>query len=111
MRSFLLFAVLIISFYASAQETAKTFEPTMFFVGLSVKDATVTQQWYIDKLNSRILKKADSVGPGIKFGLLEADGYLVEVLSSNNSVPRKSLLPVKENTISMQGIDAGLQKR
>ncbi len=57
----------------------------MNFVGLSVKDISAEQAWYCNNLGFKVKLSVNEVAPGIKFGMIEADGMMIELIEDKKA--------------------------
>jgi catechol 2,3-dioxygenase-like lactoylglutathione lyase family enzyme len=110
-RTGLLASLLVL--HSSAAESISSQEPivqaTGSFMALSVADAAVTSQWYVDKLGFEIVQRIDPPNSKVHIVLLKGPGAIVEIIEHPGTKTLKDFKPDAKGPFELRGhFKAGL---
>jgi catechol 2,3-dioxygenase-like lactoylglutathione lyase family enzyme len=101
----LFIASMVFSFFVwsgsiSAQTAAAP--PKSQFIGLFVHNLDSTIAWYKDKLGFTVLKQQE-ISAGLKFAVIEWNGFWIEMIQHPKAITRKSLDQIELNRPGTEG--------
>jgi hypothetical protein len=80
-----------------------TGHPKSQFIGLFVNNFDSTLSWYTNKIGFKVIKKEEVPSAGIKFAMLEWNGFSIEMIQNPKVVKKTSLDSVIKNNAGAEG--------